>query len=504
LFPKNAPSGASLALALIGLVCAPVAARAEDNLRLETDILVEQDWDSNIYNAKTDKTGSPVTIVRPGLHLANVGELGYFRMNGWLSSHSYWEESELNGIDRGVSLEVDRKLTPRFTIFGNGSLQHFADHNEIRESDSIGTSSTGQPVIQPGQLVEGASPTVNLDQGVAGVRYLLTPRSQLELTGGPFSVSYGHNDTGVFDNRDRDGWFGSLSLDYQLTVLDKLSIGLSANNTNLQDVVSGQTYVYESPFAPAPTIFDLQTGESHSEQQSVNLGWYRAWSPAWSSNLSVGVRRLHTEVTGASTPATQVVLLFGFPIPNLLPVYVASDFDDTGPGLVGEFRITRSFTRSALALGYSRETRSTSSNVTSDVNVDTFDLTFTHRLAERVTFRLTGSYQLYETANDSPALVPAAYVQVPEPALACQPGMTLRLMSSGQSILGQCEGGTGNALQSQTFGAAARIDWQLRKRLATFVVFRYYDRSGDAALLGNAFNKYNVGLGFRYLYDLDL
>jgi hypothetical protein len=169
-------------------------------------------------------------------------------------------------------------------------------------------------------------------------------------------------------------------------------------------------------------------------------------------------------------------------------------------------------------LGYTRETRSTSSAVTSDVNVDTFDLQFTHLLAERVTLRLSGSYEFYESANDSPSLVPATwghfesdgmfvpgpYSTVTGPVFNECAGGKLVVTGSGPLKVGQCEVGTAHALHSQTLGLTARIDWQLRKRLGTFAVFRYYDRSGDPELFGNDYNKVNFGVGFRFFYDLDL
>jgi hypothetical protein len=40
--------------------------------------------------------------------------------------------------------------------------------------------------------------------------------------------------------------------------------------------------------------------------------------------------------------------------------------------------------------------------------------------------------------------------------------------------------------------------------LATFITFRYYDQMGDPGLFGNNYDKYTVGVGFRYAYDLEL
>lgn len=520
--PKNAPSGASLALAVVALLCAPLAARAADETRLEADVVVEQDWDSNIYATKDHETGSLVTIVRPSLHFANIGELGFFRVNGWLSSHSYWEESKLNGVDRGASLDFDQKLTPRFSLFGSGSLLYFADHNEIRENGTVTSDEDGQPIVTPGEIIEGNVPDVTIDQGIGGVRYALTPLTDLSLSGGPYSVSYGESAAGGTENRDRGGWSAELSLDHQLTPIDEISFDLNATSTDNEDVVfATEAFEVRPPLGsqPGSQLVDLETGKSISEQQSLTVGWKRQWSPVWSTNLAVGARRLHTEVNGASGVGTQVIIVPPLCIPFLgctvggpTPSATAtkSDFDDTGPGVVGELHLTRSFLRSSLDLGYSRVTRSTSSAVTSDVDVDTFSLVYTHLLAERVTLRLSGNYELYESANDSPSLVPAEYIvgsvdiDSRRPRYWCPNGGKRVVTGSGVAKVGQCETSEDNALHSQTLGLTARIDWQLRKRLGTFAVFRYFDRSGDEELFGNDYNKVNFGVGFRYFYDLDL
>ncbi|MGH9888843.1 MAG: hypothetical protein ACREBE_25145, partial [bacterium] len=188
--------------------------------------------------------------------------------------------------------------------------------------------------------------------------------------------------------------------------------------------------------------------------------------------------------------------------------FASTDFEDTSPLVVGEIRLTRTFMRSLLSLGYVRETRSTSSSITSDVNTNTFDLLFTHRLAERVTVRINGSLELSENANDSADLEGAQYIAgsfdpVTGPHFTCPAGK-LVVTGSGAAKLGQCEVNGNNSVRSQALLLTARLDWQLRKRLGTFAVFRYYDRSGDEELYGNDYNKVNFGVGFRYFYDLDL
>ena len=500
MFPKNARSGASLALTLVAL-CAPLAAIAADKTSLEPDIVVEQDWDSNIFETTNNPQGSMVTIVRPALRFSDVGETGFFRAGGWLASNSYWEESKLNGVDRGISLDFDEKLSRRWSAFGSGSLQYLAAHNEIRANDTVTSNSSGQPIVTPGQVLEGNVPDVNIDQGIGGIRYELTPLSTLSFSGGPYSVRYGQSDAGGTDNRNRDGWTAGVDLTHRLTTMDTVSLGVDASNTDQQNV----SFLGVEGLAFQPTLVELQTGKSVSDQQSINLGWTRTWNEAWSTDVTLGVRRLHTRSTDVSTPATGVTLFF---IPLQSKAFALTDFDDTSPLVVGEIRVARTFLRSALSLGFTRETRSASSGATSDVNVSTFDLLFTHRLAERVTLRLNGSWEFSENANDTNNLEGASYIQgsfdpVTGPKYECPTGKLI-VTGSGPDKIGQCEVGGGSTLRSQSLLLSARLDWQLRKRLGTFAVFRYYDRSGDQQLFGNDYNKFNFGVGFRYFYDLDL
>ena len=119
---------------------------------------------------------------------------------------------------------------------------------------------------------------------------------------------------------------------------------------------------------------------------------------------------------------------------------------------------------------------------------------------------LLGSYEHYVSANNSSQFGPATYIPgsfnpITGPEYACSSG-ALITNGSGASKTGQCLLGTSSTLRSNFALATARFDWQLRKRLTTFVVVRYVDRSGDAQLFGNAYNRFNVGIGFHYDYNL--
>jgi len=504
---KNAHSGASLAL--VALLCSAAAAvRAGETTQITTNLTVEQDWDSNVFYKEKDPNSSALTIVRPALTIENHGTLGHFIVNGWVSDHTFWDEHDLDGTDRGVGGDLDRQLLPRLWIFGSGSYQRIQAHDEIRGPTqvSIGGESPGvpgQPVITPGQLVEGAVPTLDLGQGQLGLRYLLSPLNKLSLSGGPYTITYLPTPSvPPSDLRDRNGWFANLTLDHTLDPLDTLSFSIDANSTEFADTEL-------NPFTVAdpsnPHTVPLTTGTTDSDLQSFTVSWGRSWSELWSTNVALGVRRLETQNMGqpqvitrvAPNPAAGTVTPF-------VDITTASS-DDVGPGLIGALSLQRTLSRGNVVLSYSRETRTTSSVATSNVNVDTVSLQYHWRLAEYVTFTAYGAYEHFTSANHFPEIQPATYVAdsfnpITGPEFTCAQGSLVET-GSGADKGGQCELSAHNRLQSNLWNTWARIDWQLQKRLATFVVLRFNDRSGDPALFGNPYDKWNVGVGFHYDYD---
>lgn len=508
MFPNNARSGASLATVAL-LCCVALAARAGEKTGVSADLLVEQDYDSNIFGQPTNEQGSPITIVRPALHLENTGTLGSAHLDGWISSHTFWQESTLDGVDRGVSGDLDRTIFPRLSVFASGSYQRLAAHAEIRGPDVITISETpgvpSEPVISPGQLIEGDVPNVDLGQGQLGVRYLLTPRSKLSVSGGPYSIDYLSNQIGRADLRDRFGWFGSVALEHSLSALDSVSLELGANSTDFANALLAEVPIND-PFDPHTA--ELNTGAVTSDQQSVSLGWTRSWSELWKTSVSVGGRRLHTKTKDASQQVTRVgPTASGGDSLGLAQFtdFVPASFDDVGPGWIGALSIERVLPRGVAALSYSRETRTTSSLASSNVDVDTISASYVHHLSARVELTLLGSFEHYVSANNSPSVVGATYTPdsfnpITGPEFTCASG-TLVEIGSGASKAGQCEIGNKQTFSSNLWYASARLDWQLRKHLSTFVALRFVDRKGDVQLFGNPYNKFNVGLGFRYDYD---
>ena len=495
MFPKNARSGASLALLVFLCCCGALRAGAAEKTELNLDLLVEQDYDSNVFALPKNPIGSAVTTVRPSIGLESISTLGTARLDGWLASHTFWSESGLNGVDRGVSAGGDRTIFPRINVFGYGSYQRVAPHSEIRGPDVVTITQPApgvpvEPVIEPGQLIEGAQPNVDLGQAQIGGRYSLTPRSKLTLGGGPFSIDYLTGSLGSAEFRDSAGWTGSLDLDHTESALDRLHFTLGASSTDLDALVSGQ----------------LSSGKSKSDQQSFSIGWDRSWSELWVSQFSIGVRRLHSQTIGASRPITRVEPGAG----GVQPVtdFVPTNFEDVGPGLIGGFTIQRVLPRGTAGFSYSRETHTTGSFSATDVNVDAVELSYLHRLSARATFTLAGGYQHYASVNNTEEIVGATYVTgsfnpITGPEFVCPQG-SLIVTGSGANKGGQCALGAKSSLTSNAWNGSARLDWQLRKPLSTVVVLRFEGRMGDVELFGSNYNRFNVGVGFTYDYGLGL
>lgn len=289
MFPKNAPSGASRndfarlcspVLVAAALLCAASAARAQEKTELLTNLQVEQAYDSNIFLSNLQEKGSAVTLFRPSLTFDSRGTLGWTRLYGFMSEHVYWSESKLTGIDRGFGGDVSRRIFPLTTVFANGSYQRLASHLEIRGAEVVTTTGgsagvPGETVVQPGQLVEGATPDVDLGQGTFGVKQDLSPRTSMTFSGGPFSIDYLESGSGLNQWRDRWGWYGTVNLDHVLTPLDHVTLELSAYSTDFSDAFSAPVEVEEPG---NPHTAQINTGKTKSDQQSLSLGWTHSWT----------------------------------------------------------------------------------------------------------------------------------------------------------------------------------------------------------------------------------
>lgn len=496
-FPKNALSGARLALAAL-LACAALPAQAEERTYLRPLLEVEQGWDSNIYNDSDDEQGSLVTRISPALWLENTGELGSARLGLIGIGRSVWEDSELSGIDGLARGEFDRRLTPRLTLFGNAYLEHYSGYDEV---DPDGLNQGDQPILSE-------QPSWKRDLVGLGFRYMLTERLSMSLSGSAGRVNYERID-GNFGTqssyRDSTELDGRSALLYQLTALDQVSLSVDYDDTTYQN---------------------LGAGTNDSAIWSSEVGWTRNWTQAWMTSARIGFSLLDAEQRGVPQSggyayyATCTILGLEFPCPQSgFEPLGQTNFKNSSTGLIGSVAIRRAFARSSLQLQYDRDTRSTGGSARTNFDIDSFTLSWTQRLAERVRLTLSGNYSLYHSVNDELPDYPARVRAFENGTFAksCSAGGVATDVAEFPNPVDPdelipvvtCVGGSSEEKREYTT-LVGRLDWQLRRTLSTFAVARYYHSITDQTLgdFGEIrtedLDKFYFGVGFRYHHDLGL
>jgi len=483
--PKNAPSGARIraGLALAALLCAALPAQAADETYLRPMIDVEQSWDSNIYNDSEGEQSSLITTISPGLWFENRGELGYARAGVTARGRNVWEESDLTGIDLLTRGDFEHKLTPRLALFGDGLYDRYSGYDQI--------SDAGSPA-DPGNVLLEEQPRWVRDNLGAGFRYLLTERLSYTLRGYAGRVNYDSSDvgnTGVFNEgyyRDRTQLGGSTRLLYQLTAHDQVMLDVGLDETEYQD---------------------LGAGTNESSIWNSEIGWSHTWTQFFSSTAKIGFSSTDSEQTGVPQFATCEA--FGRPVTcpggsSSRTLIGESDFSTSGSALIGTLSLRRVFARGFLELAYNRSTRSTGGSGRTDFDIDSFTLSFSHRLAERVRLTLTGNYSAYHSVSDDvPNYAPLNGV--------CRLGGTkvpLGFFPPFTAVV-QCVGGSSEEKRHYTT-LVGKLEWQLRRRLSSYVTATYNTSKTDQEL-GNFgdvttqdLDKFTVATGFRWYHDLGL
>ncbi len=180
------------------------------------------------------------------------------------------------------------------------------------------------------------------------------------------------------------------------------------------------------------------------ETLAGSIGWSRAWSPAWSTGFTAGLRWLESESDSA---------------------------DDRNLDAVGGVELTRAFERGTLSLSYERDSRP-SSGLGSTLDIDNFEASYRSQLSERLSLNLRGVYEHYVSATGSTVEGPPGSIEVDD------------------------------EIDATTLTASVRLDWRIRKRLFTFVSYRYRDQSSDGERPVGEYDSHRVMLGFQYAHPI--
>jgi hypothetical protein len=388
-------------------------------------------------------------------------------------------------------------VTPRLTLLGNGYLEHYSGYNEI---DAGGLNQGNQPILSE-------QPAWNRDLLGGGFRYLLTERLSWTLSGSAGRVNYESlNSPSISQGSYRDSTelLGRSALLYQLTALDQVSLNVDYDNTSYQN---------------------LGTGTNDSDIWSSEVGWTRSWTQAWTTTAKIGLSSL--DATQNGVPQGGGYSFYGlcqgpngleFPCRRVQSLG-QTDLSNSSTGAIGSLLVRRVFARSSLDFQYERDTRSTGGAGKTNFDIDSFTLAWTQRLAERVRLTLSGNYSMYQSVSDQIPAYPAS-VTATSPTtfssgcafggVATQADLIPDPVNPGSQIpVFTCVGGSSQEKREYTT-LIGRIEWQMRRRLNTYVVGKYYHsikdltRGSQSTIRTEDLDKFTFGVGFKYSYDLGL
>jgi hypothetical protein len=299
----------------------------------------------------------------------------------------------------------------------------------------------------------------------SGFRYALDPLSTLTVSAGFTDVAYDEGDRGNdFSQRDRDSIEASIAYVRQLSERDEAGLSLRLSRDAF-DEVRGRS---------------VGTGEETNRTVAAMLHWGRQWTPAWSSRLAAGARRVRIEEDGIPG----LVLLS----PSGLDL---SPTDDSN-GLVGNLEVSRSTKRTVTTLGYYKQT-TPSSGYGSTVDSDTISVGFVARLTDRLRLDARAFAQQYESLGDSLGVVRFSFTD------GCG-SLELGLVN-GQLV---CVGLTDDEIDATVMGGHVQLGWRVNGHWRTFLRYTFRDQSSEGKRPVSEYTDHGVLMGFRYAIPIDL
>ncbi len=457
-----ATRGAALLLCSL-LPSAP--ALAADRMRVIPRISLSEEYTSNVLQSEDDEQSDFVTRIVPGIQLESAGDTGHTRLDLSLPSRIYKDTHELDSVDRALAFEMDRKIAPRLATFVNGDWREIGDTDPVSEVTFVEGST--DPVISD---IYTGSQAQRSRGGSGGFRYSFTPRTHGILTFGVFDVDTdqdpvelanpvpgGRRTLPQFDSDDYTAELVSVGWRHSLTPLDEIGATLSWQQIDFEAGFGGGT----TPFAPCDTDgnpgddsfcrfdFDGQTDRIWQAQGS----WSRSWSPRWTTSLTAGLRSLSSEGGTESI----VVPIDGSP-PRV------SNADSTSLAFTGDALLRRNFARGYFELGWSQQTRP-SSSLGDSQDVSALRASLRQQLTSRWALGLYGARSRFKAATES-------------------------------------EDPQDSDLDTTIWYGRAQLDWQVRRRLTTFFAYEFLDQDASDRFAGYVDNRLRVG--FRYDYDIDV
>jgi len=455
LYPKRVRfPGASVAACLLALGVAAAAPAATYTVRPE--VVLEQNFDDNVLSIESDAgDGSPsreisswVSRIAPALTLERKSDTSEASVLAGFTRHETYSLSELDGTDERLAASIRQVFSPRVSASARASYYNYASYSAVEE-----IAAGGEPFVLFGENPEVAYRNLTTD-----VTYALTPRTELTAEAEWSTRDYGRADitSGLFDGSQQAT---SLTLSHRLGLADRVGAFVALS---VSDEIS------------SATVFPLPEVKTHDELGTAMLFWQRTWSPRWTTNLQGGARSLESEIKTERALLIFSPLCPGFPIPNACPITLTDD--DSGHGFVGSASTNYKYSPlGEFSISLSRDTRTGSSSATgsSAVDANTLSVTLTQGLTPRLSLNVGGTYLSYESS-----------------------------FSENENVLERDS-------TTRQWYATVTLNWQMRKNLATYLSYYYYDLDQNRRRFGAVdpdrdYARRIFGIGLRYSFDQEL
>ncbi len=543
---RRSGTSAALAPALLLVLAAaalPLAGRARAaNAELRTSLTVEQNAQSNVRQRKENEESDLFTQVVPRIVLGYRSEVGDGTAGLQFRARRYTSNDDLDAVDRVVNLDGRYRPAPRWELESTGSYAYYDDTNWF-ESPATGGGEVRAAGSGDSEALEwGGRAEYELSRRT---RFSLAPSVDLLQVGQPNLPPELERFPGLAyralvetTGTDLSSLGGKLALEHDLSLRDQLELSIGVKSTEFSSPE------YLGDLAPPASFRDLAPGEffdrianqsSESRTGSASLGWTRAWSPAWSTTVSLGLQN----VTSDERAADLIDFCFGpildFQLPRCGgPVEGSPALLDAGEStsLVqsGVFELSRLGKMTTWTLRYQNDVQPSSSYGT-NFEVQTYSMDFGWRINRKLTLGVGGylsdyssvgtarlPYLRYTDPTDPLAFdfVDMARGAVARPRCGGLPevyrlddAFAAKLNDEGiyerRPLVSSCVESfeADSELDYQHLGFSATLNWQLSRRFSTFVRYRYQERTSSSSGV-REFADNVVTLGFTYNHDIDL
>jgi hypothetical protein len=473
------------------------------------------EYDNNVFREPEDEKGDVIFRFTPQVRVVEDREQFNYSVGYMLPYEIGVKYSEVRDLNHLVHADFRYRATPQTELFGNNAFYYvngLYGRDTNLEDDTLGQVNDGRDKVLSNSLALGAT-------------HHFSPRLSGTLT-----ASQGVYDTNQFNRANALSFGTSASSAYQLTEQHTLGGGFSYSRQSFDDSFNrpSSDTDYYNLFGSWQWVFDETTTFSiragpaliHSSQEAPpttvdlvgipflnnNDGSVTVFLPDPSACPMVEGNTLLFDNAGNScppilVPASNTTAIDFLRDPTQNPVGSVSYLADFGPESVTDTRITyfanagitkRWSPTVASSLNYVRQD-DTASGIDGGATLDAITLSTSWRISDRWDASVRADWTLRESATDGGRVFVV-------PGATFVPGLGLTPVATNANVV-QLD--SQDSLDTQRWGAAARIAYRLTKNTVTSLQYAYNKQSsnGDTVGVSSDFDDHLLTFTVQYNFE---